>query len=91
MTINCTRSHPHEDMDEACEHKSDLAILGNQLAHAKAEIKSIRQQLAEAQKDALERYRKKVLEDAANHFESDTELWKEVAQKELRRMAEENK
>lgn len=36
MIANCTRSHPHELMDEACKEKSVTAQLRNQLAAKQA-------------------------------------------------------
>ncbi len=33
----CARSHPHEDMNELCELKTEIARLNNKLAQAKQE------------------------------------------------------
>jgi hypothetical protein len=41
MTKDCTRSHPHEEMDCCCEHKSNIAKLTNHLAHAEYALQKI--------------------------------------------------
>ena len=35
MTHQCTRSHPHENMDEMCELRTEIARLTNELAQVK--------------------------------------------------------
>ncbi len=50
MTHQCTRSHPHENMDEICELRTEIARLTNELAQAKqynTELDEICQDLQE--------------------------------------------
>ena len=45
MTTECTRSHPHELMDDICKEKAVSAKAINGLAHAQAEITKLRAEL----------------------------------------------
>ena len=45
MTTECTRSHPHELMDDICKEKAVSAKAINGLAHAQAEIAKLRAEL----------------------------------------------
>ncbi len=50
MTHQCTRSHPHENMDEMCELRTEIARLTNELAQVKqynTELDEICQDLQE--------------------------------------------
>lgn len=42
MTLGCTRSHPHENMDEGCEIRTEIAKLQNKLARVEAEKVSVK-------------------------------------------------
>ena len=46
MTTECTRSHPHELMDDTCKEKAVSAKAINGLAHAQTEIDKLRTELA---------------------------------------------
>jgi len=41
MTHQCTRSHPHENMDEMCELRTEIARLTNELAQIKQDNREL--------------------------------------------------
>jgi hypothetical protein len=41
----CTRSHPHENMDEMCELRTEIARLTNELAQVKQDNRELEAKL----------------------------------------------